>query len=448
MRGHDWILKTAFCCTILLACKHAPDVDNPPDTPAVPSGVASGAMYNLYRFTANTNDQDGDSVSYRFDWGDGDTSDWTSFHASGETAFGEHRWLDSGAFEARAQAMDMAGAASDWSSELPITIARGPRWPDSIISTVEVGVAPIGVAALPDGEFVYVANNADGTVSVIRTQDNTVVATVAVGAGPWGIAASPTGELVYVANSEGNTISVIRTADNIVADSIVVWGSPTELAILPDGDYLYAIHSEYKVVSVIRTSDNTLLKTIPLSGWPSSLIATPSGEFVLVACYDEAPLSIIETSRQIVTNTVDVGDYASGIAITPDGARAYVSIAEDLATQLPGLCVVRLSDFAVVDTLIGLSSYACEPQAASCTPDGAYVIVLPSEPDWAYIDVVSTVTNQLVARVGDEAAYAYGPYGLAVLPDGRIYSANEGDDTVTVFGYSSVYRGAGRRLPR
>jgi YVTN family beta-propeller protein len=41
-------------------------------------------------------------------------------------------------------------------------------------SPIPVGSVPIGVAVTPDGSKVYVANQVDGTVSVISTATNTV----------------------------------------------------------------------------------------------------------------------------------------------------------------------------------------------------------------------------------------------------------------------------------
>ena len=81
-------------------------------------------------------------------------------------------------------------------------------------SPVVVGKAPSGVAASPNGEFVYVVNAEDGTVSVLQTSDNTVVATVDVGSRSAslpirGIVVTLDSKFVYVANPDDNNVSVI-----------------------------------------------------------------------------------------------------------------------------------------------------------------------------------------------------------------------------------------------
>ncbi|MDV6278220.1 hypothetical protein R3Q06_32665 [Rhodococcus erythropolis] len=66
------------------------------------------------------------------------------------------------------------------------------------------------MAVTPDGARVYVANNVDGTVSVIDTATDTVVGRpLSVGAGPDGVAVAPGGTRVYVANRDSGSVSVI-----------------------------------------------------------------------------------------------------------------------------------------------------------------------------------------------------------------------------------------------
>jgi YVTN family beta-propeller protein len=54
-----------------------------------------------------------------------------------------------------------------------------------VINTISVGVWPMGVAITPNGQFAYVTNLGDDTVSVIQTSDNTVIQTIFVGRGLW-----------------------------------------------------------------------------------------------------------------------------------------------------------------------------------------------------------------------------------------------------------------------
>src|SRR6516162_4981949 len=60
---------------------------------------------------------------------------------------------------------------------------------NKVVTTIDVGLAPSGVAVAPNGSKVYVANETvKGTVSVIDAAANAVSATVAVGSNPVGVA--------------------------------------------------------------------------------------------------------------------------------------------------------------------------------------------------------------------------------------------------------------------
>ncbi|MGH8499933.1 MAG: YncE family protein, partial [Methylococcales bacterium] len=76
----------------------------------------------------------------------------------------------------------------------------------------------------------YIANAADGTVSVIDTGTRTVIATIAVGSNPTHVAVNEQGTRAYVRN--GETVSVIDTSNNTVIASPVIPGG----VLLLNGD--------------------------------------------------------------------------------------------------------------------------------------------------------------------------------------------------------------------
>ena len=86
-----------------------------------------------------------------------------------------------------------------------------------------VAFALAGVVGAPPAQAVpnraYVPNNLANTVSVIDTTTNTVVATIGVGDAPVGVAVSPDGTRAYVTNFNSDTVSVIDTATNTVVDT-------------------------------------------------------------------------------------------------------------------------------------------------------------------------------------------------------------------------------------
>src|ERR1700741_3777566 len=106
---------------------------------------------------------------------------------------------------------------------------------NKVVTTIDVGVAPAGVAVTPDGSKGYGANEAvNGTVSFIDTATNAVSATVAVGSNPIGVAVKPDGSKVYVANKVRHSmVSVIDTATDSVSTTIDVGLTPIGVAVTP-----------------------------------------------------------------------------------------------------------------------------------------------------------------------------------------------------------------------
>ena len=95
-----------------------------PDAPAFPTGPSLARPDSSYSCSSSAEDPDGDSVAIRFDWGDGDTSVWSAFVASGDTVAMSHVWSLLGTFYVSAQAKDKDGAASIWSSGRAVLVTR------------------------------------------------------------------------------------------------------------------------------------------------------------------------------------------------------------------------------------------------------------------------------------------------------------------------------------
>ncbi len=96
--------------------------NHPPQTPARPRGTVLLEIGVGSTFTSSVVDQDGDSLRYRFDWGDGTISDWSAWQAPNTTISMEHHWTTNGTYLVRVLAQDEPGENSSWSPTLTVTV--------------------------------------------------------------------------------------------------------------------------------------------------------------------------------------------------------------------------------------------------------------------------------------------------------------------------------------
>ena len=101
--------------------------NNPPNVPTTPSGPTSGDVGTSYDFSSSATDPDGDQVAIRFDWGDGQTSNWSSLVNGGTPVTMSHSWGSANTYQVKAQAKDDEGAESNWSSGHSIQISSAQQ---------------------------------------------------------------------------------------------------------------------------------------------------------------------------------------------------------------------------------------------------------------------------------------------------------------------------------
>jgi hypothetical protein len=115
-------VKNLFSLVLLAAMALLPGCKKKSFYAEVPSGPESGRAGSVLAFTSSATDPNGDSVAIRFDWGDGDTSDWSAWLAGGAAAADSHSWSAADTYSVRAQAKDTTGTLSDWSDAFEVSI--------------------------------------------------------------------------------------------------------------------------------------------------------------------------------------------------------------------------------------------------------------------------------------------------------------------------------------
>jgi len=328
------------------------------------------------------------------------------------------------------------------------------------------GAQPVGCAPnTTNYPCVYVANQNDGTVSVINAITNAVISTdtVTVGNFPAGLAVTPNNASVYVTNSGDGTVSVINTTTDTVITTVQMQNFPFQIAITPDGAYAYVTEFEEDspmrnhprararlphrskplvgpvLVEVIATATNTVIGSIANVNDPSAVAISPNGAFAYVA--DSCPpndipcVDVVSTSTNQIVTTVSLPAATPGsqgsIVVTPDGSLVCIAIgvingdATDLAVEF-----VSTSNNTLLATLDTQTVSENSPFGFATTP-GGLLYAAGSEPDAVYL--INPASQTLVETIPAGS----GPAGAALAPDGAsIYVTDAGDDdtgnTVTV----------------
>ncbi len=114
-----------------------------PETPSVPNSPSSGYTQTNYAFSTTASDPDGDTLEFRYDWGDGSISDWGASSQS-------HAWSSVGIFCVKGQAKDSNGALSGWSGCKSITITEN-TYTIAASAGVNGSISPSGSVTVSHG---------------------------------------------------------------------------------------------------------------------------------------------------------------------------------------------------------------------------------------------------------------------------------------------------------
>jgi YVTN family beta-propeller protein len=104
---------------------------------------------------------------------------------------------------------------------------------------------------------------------------------------------------------------------------------------------------------VIETTSNTVEATVsfPVGFGPRRIAITPDGKHAYVGGFGTA--SVIDTRDNTVVATVPVGGSSQGVAVTPDGKHAYVAIDANCVCSIAFVSVIRTATNAVVAEVAG-----------------------------------------------------------------------------------------------
>ena len=294
---------------------------------------------------------------------------------------------------------------------------------------------------------VYVANETDGTVSVIATDTRQTVRTITVGAGAHNVQTSADGQRVWVTNNgtppadaghaahRGMTgaahaamttpgeVWAIDTATDTVVGKVPVGKHPAHVVVSQDGRWVYVTNGGDNTVSVVDASAMKVVDTIATDAFPHGIRLSPDGRQAYVANLKGGTVSVIDTASRKAVASIPVGRGPAQVGFTDDGRLAFVSLSqEDRVAVIDPKTREVLRKVPVGDGPIQLFA----------TPDSQRLLVANQgsrKNPGRTVSVIDLTSFKVTASI----LTGRGAHGVVVDADGRqAYVSNLYDHTVTV----------------
>jgi DNA-binding beta-propeller fold protein YncE len=235
--------------------------------------------------------------------------------------------------------------------------------PPAVISTVQTGRQPSGIAINRAGNLALVANRADNSVSVlsISGKNVTVVGTVALapaGAAsqqPSAVAITPDGKRALVAKALANRVALLDidgTAVTYKGYDMITGVFPYNVEITADGKLALVNHNgnagvadgQANTMGVINMTLDPPREVdqIVVGDGPEGLAVSPTGGYAVSVAtngsgnsvpnnaffrHDRSVALLLRTDGETVRKVgeTEVGALAEGIAFSPDGKYVYIT---------------------------------------------------------------------------------------------------------------------------
>ncbi|MGH2964620.1 MAG: beta-propeller fold lactonase family protein [Solirubrobacterales bacterium] len=345
---------------------------------------------------------------------------------------------------------------SDPSNVSQFTLGTGGLLAALSPPTVAAGSGPDDVAVSPDGESVYVTNDADGSVSQYDVSAGGTLSPKtpnAVGGaqGP-GLAMRPNGKQLYVAN-----FSTDRTGDNITVYNVGTGGAlslrgyaktfgqdPHGVAASPDGKSLYVAQccQGHGIAQFDIPPDGGLRPKTPanvaIGGLAAAgVVVSPNGKNVYVTSYVGSTIYQFNVgaggklSPKSPASVQSAAGSTAGIAVSPDGKSVFVA---NTGVPDPG----SVSQFNVgaggklsPKSPAKVTTGGQDAEGIALSPDGksAYVTNTSSD-NIAQFDIGAG--GKLSQKSPATVAAGSAPIGIAVNPIGGPASVSASGKTLVV----------------
>ncbi len=188
--------------------------------------------------------------------------------------------------------------------------------------------APKGIATLPNGQLIYVAESGSNDIAIIETVSKKVLLRTKVPPGPGRLAVTPNGYYLLVLNAASGQLTILSTGNQSVNGTVKVGGMPTAMAISNDSKRVYITNRLSNTLSIVDLGTKQVLATLQTGNAPTGLALSRDNERLFVACARDNSISIfdLKTNQKLsdVRLPLDL-EFPGNLELTPDGKKLFVT---------------------------------------------------------------------------------------------------------------------------
>lgn len=213
----------------------------------------------------------------------------------------------------------------------------GPAGPQ----TIRVGRNPSAIAVASASGRLVVANEDDGTLSLLDARSGALLRTVPLGQHPTALAldeaagrvftlnttlTTATAALPYPATVGVATLSVLDLHTGALLRTVPAGASPTVLAVDEPGGRLVVASSGDDTVRLLDARTGQVLRTVALNGRPQSVAVAPAAGRVFVSIEGRQGRVVMVDSRTgRLVRTLTLGQPVGAVVAVPHAGRLVVS---------------------------------------------------------------------------------------------------------------------------
>ena len=262
-----------------------------------------------------------------------------------------------------------------------------------IIKTIEIGEATgHGLAVSPDRNMLYAGDMAEGILKVYDLDSQKIVREKDIGAGIHGLDITPDGRLLFISPADddtGNLLVYDTEEEEIIkrfADDLAGKSSHVTL----DGENSIAVSAllDENMIQVISIENLEVIADIEVGEGPNEARISPDGDHVYVANWESNEISVVDLNTYELITNIPAGEGTHGVDISPDGNEVWTA-----NRRSNDVSIIDTLNFEVIET-IASGEYA---NHIKFTPDGLYVLVTNARAN--ELVVFDNNTREIINRI-------------------------------------------------